>query len=81
MFIMKDDMTPMNVGAPQLIPAGNVNSDSPGSFGAMQREYYKNSTSSSVFKTRCGTYPNFVPTYGSLPGEWQTMTNSTKNKN
>lgn len=74
-----DSMNPMNVGAPQLIPDGNIKSKSPGSFGEMQKAYYAASCSPNVFKSRTSANPSFVPGYqmsGFDKSEWQTMTRS-----
>ena len=69
-------MKPVDVGAPKLIPQGNL-SDHPASYQGMRKaldDAQKGKTT-----TRSTAHPNFIPGYygkgwGGVEGEWQTTT-------
>lgn len=72
---MKNNMKPVDVGAPRLIPQGNLSSF-PGSYASMRKELDGKKYSNN---TRCSQYPNFIPGYSGsglegLSGEWQSST-------
>lgn len=74
---MNDDFKPIDAGAPVLIPAGNVNSDSPGSYGGMLKAYNA-AKSGKTFTSKSSLHKDFKPGFGCIPDtEFQTMTNST----
>lgn len=68
-----DSMKPVDVGAPRLIPKGNL-SDHPASFGGMRKAL--DAAQTCKVNTRGTGYPGFVPGYTTkgLEGEWQTTT-------
>jgi len=74
---MKNEhMNPVDVGAPHLIPAGNL-SDNPGSYAGMRR--CLDAAQKGVINTRSTAHPGFIPGYygdglEALKGEWQTTT-------
>lgn len=72
-----DSMKPVDVGAPQLIPQGNLNKSNPGTFAGMRQELDKKQ--SAGFVSRTSMHPEFKPGYiGSglepLSGDWQSST-------
>ena len=72
---MKNNMKHVDVGAPRLIPQGNL-SLVPGTFASIRKEL---DDKNYVSTTRSSAYPNFIPGfYGSglegLSGEWQSST-------
>lgn len=74
---MKDSMKPVDVGAPVLIPQGDLG-EHPGSYGGMRRALDA-ARSGNVINTRSTANPGFVPGYygdamKALKGEWQTTT-------
>lgn len=72
-----NSMKPIDVGAPKLIPQGNLDPAKAGSYGAMRKaldDAMKNQTTS-----RSTLHPEFKPGYygdglQGLAGEWQTTT-------
>jgi len=71
-----EHMNPVDVGAAQLIPAGNL-SDNPGSYAGMRR--CLDDAQKGVINTRSTAHPGFIPGYygdglEALKGEWQTTT-------
>ncbi len=68
-----EHMKPVDVGAPRLIPQGNL-SDHPASYAGM-RKALDNAHMGKV-TTRGTAFPGFVPGYTTkgLEGEWQTTT-------
>lgn len=74
---MKDSMKPVDVGAPKLIPLGNLDPNQPGSFAGMRKEL--DSKQKCGFVSRTTAYPGFKPGYygdgfKSLEGDWQSST-------
>ena len=75
----KNSMTPVDAGAPVLIPQGNLNPDAGGSFGNILKAY-ETANKSEKFTSGSALYPGFTPGFTCCDGEWQTMTNVTKKK-
>lgn len=72
-----DNMKPVDVGAPKLIPQGNL-SNHPASYAGM-RAALDAARSGKGTKTRSSAHPNFTPGYtgaglDGLKGEWQSST-------
>ncbi len=74
-----NQMSPVDVGAPVLIPQGNLNLDAGGSYGNMLKAF-ETANKSEKFTSGSTLYPEFTPSFTCCDGEWQTMTNVTKNK-
>lgn len=79
---MKNDMTPVNVNCPELIPQGNLNSGHPASYSGIQKAYQTSQQSSNMFRSESTAYPGFKvgysnPAFGS---NWNTFSNVTGNK-
>jgi len=77
---MNDKMKPVDVGAPKLIPLGNLN-DHPASYSGMRKAL--DDSRKGLITTRSTAHPNFVPGYTGdgwegLKGEWQAWGTSTK---
>ena len=72
-IMLQDHMKPVDVGAPRLIPQGNL-SDHPASYAGMRKAL--DAVQTSKVTTRGTAYPGFVPGYTTkgLEGEWQTTT-------
>lgn len=72
----QDSMKPIDVGAPKLIPKGNL-SDHPASFAGMRKAL--DAAQSCKVTSRGTSYPGFAPGYTTkgLEGDWQSMTLST----
>lgn len=71
--MLQDHMKPVDVGAPRLIPKGNL-SDNPGSFASMRKAL--DIAQGRGVVTRGTAFPGFTPGYTTkgLEGEWQTTT-------
>lgn len=76
---IKSDFTPMNVGAPVLIPQGNLDPNKGGSYGNILKAY-EDANKGAKFTSGSSLYPGFTPGFTCCSGEWQTMTNSTGKK-
>ena len=68
----QEHMKPVDVGAPRLIPVGNL-SNHPASYAGLRKEL---DGKSGFINTRGTAFPGFVPGYTTkgLEGEWQTST-------
>jgi hypothetical protein len=69
-------MKPVDVGAPQLIPQGNLDVNNPGTFAGMRKVLDAKQRS---FVSRTSAHPTFSPGYTgggleSLSGDWQSST-------
>ena len=73
----QEHMKPVDVGAPRLIPQGNL-SDHPASYNGMRRAL--DAAQTSKVTTRGTAFPGFVPGYTTkgLEGEWQATTIGAK---
>ena len=71
--MLQDHMKPVDVGAPRLIPQGNL-SEHPASYAGMRKAL--DAVQTSKVTTRGTAYPGFAPGYTTkgLEGEWQTTT-------
>lgn len=74
---MNNNMKPVDVGAPKLIPQGNLNANQPASYAGMRKEL--DSKQKDQLTSRTSTCPNFKPGYygdgwEGLAGEWQSST-------
>lgn len=72
-----ESIKPIDVGAPQLIPQGNLNKNIPGTFASMRQEL--DSKQNAGFISRSSMYPGFKPGYTGgglepLSGDWQSST-------
>jgi hypothetical protein len=76
---LKNHMTPIDAGAPVLIPQGNLNPDGGGSYGAILKAF-EDAEKGQKFTSGGSLYPGFTPGFTCCSGEWQTMTNSTAKK-
>lgn len=74
---IKNDMTPVDAGAPVLIPLGNLNPDKGGSYGNIMKAF-DSANKGEKFTSGSSLFPGFKPGFTCCDGEWQTMTNSTK---
>ena len=73
----KNHMTPVDAGAPVLIPMGNLNPDAGGSYGNILKAF-EAAEKGEKFTSGGALYPGFTPGFTCCKGEWQTMTNVTK---
>lgn len=76
---IKTDMTPVDAGAPVLIPQGNLNPECVGSYGNILKAY-ETANKGAKFTSGSSLFPGFTPGFTCCSGEWQTMTNSTAKK-
>lgn len=74
----QNDYTPIDVGAPILIPQGNL-SDNPGSYASIKKAFDA-AESGLKFTSTSSLHPDFKPGADFLPGDWQTMSNTTASK-
>lgn len=70
---IQDSMKPKDVGAPQMIPQGNL-SDSPGSFAGLRKALDDAQKHKTVSRTSAN--PEFAPGYDTagIEGDWQCTT-------
>lgn len=74
-----NSMKPVDVGAPELIPMGNLNPNHPASFAGLRKEL--DSKQHGQFVSRTSAYTGFKPGYSGgglegLAGEWQQWRSS-----
>lgn len=72
-----DSMKPVDVGAPQLIPQGNLDQNNPGTFAGMRK--ILDGKQNSAFTSKSSAHPAFKPGYTGgglepLSGDWQSST-------
>ena len=67
---MNDNMKPVDVGAPRLIPKGNL-TDNPGSYASLRKEL---DSKKYTMNTVSSAFPGFKPGFGYLEGDWQSST-------
>ena len=72
----KNHMTPVDAGAPVLIPQGNLNPDAGGSYGNILKAF-EDAEKGPKFTSGGELFPGFTPGFTCCNGEWQTATNST----